>query len=291
MRNMFLVMVAVLLIAFSGSSIAQFSSELWLKVSDNKGSAPYTMMYGNHVNGTYGEIVGGTAQKDSLNPTIIERESPPLPPGLGVVWRPSRSGVSWGVGFLTYDFKGYASDPTRKDTFKVFFSNQTATDADITIEWPDATYLGARCSAMTMKIGADVYDMFAQTSVVIPAAGDNSVTQAIIYKTGSSIIDNVKQEKSTVPAGYKLGENYPNPFNPSTTIIFDVLKSSNIEIAIYNVLGQKVTTLVSNVLNPGSYSTNWNAASNSTGVYYVRMTAKENGVEQFSSLQKILFVK
>lgn len=284
---MFLVTIVLLLLTMSNMLFAQSkSSEFKITVSDDAGSAPAVMMFGNHVDGTYGATL---AQLDSLNPTIVERESPPLPPGLGVVWKPARAGMNWGIGLMTYDFRGYTSE-TQIDTFKISFVNGDSY-ADITLEWPDATYLGLRCTGMTIKIGTDIIDMFAQTSYTIVDAGEIPINSATITKTGCFIIDDVKLEKSTVPAGYKLNQNFPNPFNPSTTITFDVLKSSNIDVSVYNVLGQKVASLVSRDLNPGTYSTNWNAASYSSGVYYVRMTAKENGVEQYSSLHKMLFVK
>lgn len=285
---MFFVTMVIMLLTMSSMMNAQpWSSEFKITVSDDVGSAPYVMMFGNHVNGTYGVNL---TQLDSLNPTIVERESPPPTPGLTVVWKPTRAGMNWGNGLLTYDFRGYV-DAGQKDTFKIFFNQAGDSFADITLTWPDATYLGARCTGMTIKFGADVIDMFAQTSYTVVDAGEIPLNTATIIKTGCVIFDDVKLEKSTVPAGYKLNQNFPNPFNPSTTITFDVLKSSNIEVAVYNVLGQKVASLVSRDLNPGSYSTNWNAGSYSSGVYYVRMTAKENGVEQYSSLHKMLFVK
>jgi hypothetical protein len=240
--------------------------------------------------------------KDSLDPVYIEKESPPLPPGLGVVWRPSRSGVSWGIGFLKYDIKDWTSED-RVDTFRLYFANAGATDADITISWPDAATLGAHCTAASIKIGSDVIDMFSQSSFVVVDAGDNGISQAYIYKTGAKLVETigtgtgaVKQEKTVVPQEFRLYNNYPNPFNPSTTITFDIQKSSNVEVAIYNILGQKVTTLVAQELAPGTYSTVWDATSSqnltvSSGVYYVRLIARDRGVEQYSALHKLLFVK
>lgn len=286
MRKMLFVVTAILLLTLSSMVFAQSSSEFRITVSDNKGSAPQVMVFGNHLNGTYG--VGG--EKDSLNPTLIERESPPPTPGLFIVWKPSRSGVNWGNGFLTYDFKGY-TDSAQKDTFKLSFAQNEFSDADITLTWGELSHLEARATAMTVRAGAETFDMFTQSSVTLPAANDNGIFFVTIIKTGCNIIDNVKLENPTVPGNYRLNQNFPNPFNPSTTITFDVLKSSNVEISVYNVLGQKVSTLVSRDLNPGSYSTNWSASSFSSGVYYVRMSVKENGVEQYSSLRKLLFVK
>lgn len=289
--------VSVIFLICSGAAFAQNASILTISVGDDQGSATYDMVFGNHVNATWG--MGG--EKDSLDPTYIEKESPPLPPGLGVVWRPSRPGVSWGNGFLKYDIKGW-TDVAQVDTFRLYFANGMAPEADITLTWPDAATLGLHATAMTLRIlGGETIDMFTQTSITIVDAGDNSINQAYIYKTGATLIETigdvaVKQEKTVVPDEFRLYHNYPNPFNPTTTIRFDVLKTSNIDVSVYNILGQKVTTLVSQELAPGTYSTTWDATNSSniilsSGVYYVRMIARDRGIEQYSALHKLLFVK
>jgi hypothetical protein len=292
-----LLSVSVVLLLCSAAALAQApnASILTINVGDDQGSATYVMTFGSHMLATWG--MG--AVKDSLDPVYIEKESPPLPPGLGVVWRPSRSGVSWGIGFLKYDIKDW-TDPARVDTHRLYFANASATDADITLTWPDAATLGAHCTAASIKIGTDVIDMFTQTSFTVVDAGDNGISQAYIYKTGAILVETigtaVKQEKTVVPEEFRLYHNFPNPFNPTTTITFDILKSSNVDVSIYNILGQKVTTLVSQELAPGTYSTTWDATSSlnvtvSSGVYYVRMIARDRGVEQYSALHKLLFVK
>lgn len=295
MKQLLSVSVVLLLCSYTAVAQAPNASILTVSVGDDQGSATYEMEFGSHEDATWG--MGGV--KDSLDPVYIEKESPPLPPGLGVVWRPSRSGVSWGIGFLKYDIKDW-TDEARVDTFRLYFANAGATEADITISWPDAATLGAHCTGMTLRVGTDYYDMFTQTSLVIEDAGDNGVSQAYIYKTGAIKVERiggaVKQEKTIIPEEFRLYNNFPNPFNPTTTITFDILKTSDVEVAIYNILGQKVTTLVSQELAPGTYSTMWDATSSqnltvSTGVYYVRMTARDRGVEQFSALHKLLFVK
>jgi hypothetical protein len=283
--------ISVFLTFYCTTTIAQnVSSILHIFVADDQGSATYDMVYGNHINATWG--MGG--EKDSLDPAYIEKESPPLPPGLGVVWRPSRSGVSWGIGFLKFDIKGW-TNAAQVDTFRLYFANASATDADITLSWADAATLSAYCTAMTIRVGSDYYDMFTQTSLVIADAGDNGVSQAYIYKIGA-ILNRIKLEKTVIPEEFILYHNYPNPFNPTTTITFDILRTSDVEVAIYNIIGQKVTTLVSQELTPGTYSTVWDARNSmnvtvNSGVYYVRMIARYRGIEQYSAINKILFVK
>ncbi|UCG55151.1 MAG: T9SS type A sorting domain-containing protein, partial [Dehalococcoidia bacterium] len=65
---------------------------------------------------------------------------------------------------------------------------------------------------------------------------------------------------------------YPNPFNPSTTIEFDLPKTSQVTLKIYNILGEEVATLVSDRLTAGSYSYEWNASNLSSGVYLYRLS-------------------
>ncbi len=75
------------------------------------------------------------------------------------------------------------------------------------------------------------------------------------------------------PSGFVLEQNYPNPFNPVTSIQFSIPQSSFVRLAVFTVLGQEVTTLVSEELHPGEYSTSWDASEQSSGVYLCRLNA------------------
>ena len=82
-------------------------------------------------------------------------------------------------------------------------------------------------------------------------------------------------ENSYLPVSTQLLQNYPNPFNPSTTISYTIgaqnIVPQRVELSIYNILGQKVTTLVSDYKQPGQYFVNWNAGQMASGIYYYRM--------------------
>ena len=71
----------------------------------------------------------------------------------------------------------------------------------------------------------------------------------------------------------RLTQNYPNPFNPTTTISFDLPKTSEVTLKIFNILGEEVTTLVSDRLSAGLYSYEWVASNLASGVYLYRLTA------------------
>lgn len=70
-----------------------------------------------------------------------------------------------------------------------------------------------------------------------------------------------------------LANNYPNPFNPSTKIQFSLPKAAYVTLKIYNSLGQEVTKLVSENMNAGTYTTEWNASGFASGVYFCRLDA------------------
>jgi hypothetical protein len=71
----------------------------------------------------------------------------------------------------------------------------------------------------------------------------------------------------------KLFPNYPNPFNPSTTIVFDLPKTSQVTLKVFNILGEEVATIVSDRLSTGSYKYDWNAGDFASGVYLYRLEA------------------
>jgi len=76
-----------------------------------------------------------------------------------------------------------------------------------------------------------------------------------------------------IPKQFVLKQNYPNPFNPSTTIELFIPKTEQVSLKVYNVLGQKVVTLINENLKPGEYKYVWNASAYATGVYYYKIEA------------------
>ena len=84
------------------------------------------------------------------------------------------------------------------------------------------------------------------------------------------------QNNSRVAETFSLSQNYPNPFNPSTTIKFTIPEASFVTMSVYDMLGREVKNLVSENLNKGQYSVNFEASNLSSGVYYYRLNAFSN---------------
>jgi len=91
-----------------------------------------------------------------------------------------------------------------------------------------------------------------------------------------NIITNRDANHNTVPGSFKLYQNYPNPFNPNTVIRYDLPFTAQVELSIYDILGQKVTTLVNNRQPVGRYGIEWDASGISSGLYYYIITAGDN---------------
>jgi len=88
--------------------------------------------------------------------------------------------------------------------------------------------------------------------------------EAEISTTATSI---TKDDDFEIPEMVALDGNYPNPFNPSTTIRYGIREQGHIEITIYNVLGRQVTTLVDGRVTAGWHEVRWDASRNASGVY------------------------
>ncbi|MCK4560987.1 MAG: family 10 glycosylhydrolase [Calditrichia bacterium] len=73
------------------------------------------------------------------------------------------------------------------------------------------------------------------------------------------------------PSDFTLNQNYPNPFNPSTVISWQLEVGGRVELTIFNIIGEKVTTLVSEKQQAGHHQIEWNASRYASGVYYYRL--------------------
>ncbi|UCE04602.1 MAG: T9SS type A sorting domain-containing protein, partial [bacterium] len=96
----------------------------------------------------------------------------------------------------------------------------------------------------------------------------------------------VRPDHNELPLGYALKQNYPNPFNPTTKINFTVGKLSNVELTVYNVLGQKVATLVNKQMPAGDYKVIWDATDMSSGLYFYTMK-----VDKHTKTRKMMVIK
>jgi trimeric autotransporter adhesin len=102
-------------------------------------------------------------------------------------------------------------------------------------------------------------------------AGGKASIHIARWKTGNLL--SIIPQHQTVPVSTRLGGNYPNPFNPSTTIHFTIAHTSAVSLKIYDILGRETATVVGRILPPGSYSERWDAAGRASGVYFYRLTA------------------
>jgi hypothetical protein len=189
--------------------------------------------------------------------------------------------------------------------FDVYLKNlgQTATAEDVRATlYPDTTHpcfisMGQRYREFgDIKSGERAKGQYTMTidtlclkdsAIMIPftveiASGDYVFWEDIIDVTVSEI------EKSPIVMliVFNLNQNYPNPFNPMTTIKYQLPINSDVELSIYNLLGQKIATLVSEKQKAGYHQVEWDASGFASGIYYYRIEAGE-----FQDVKKMILIR
>ncbi len=112
----------------------------------------------------------------------------------------------------------------------------------------------------------------------IPKSGDQSANQnkPVVTKLNDAII----------PNNFLLEQNYPNPFNPVTKIQFKLPKESNINLSVFNMLGQLVTTIYSGKLDAGTHFVEFDGSDLPSGIYFYRLEA-----DNFVQTKKMTLMK
>ncbi len=156
---------------------------------------------------------------------------------------------------------------------------------DITVERrPNETYADLSWSVNALPEGysAVLYDFTANRVVNLlenhqaRISGPDIHRGKVIAGTSAFILGEIVKIRETIPERFALHPNFPNPFNPNTTIRFDVAKTGRVKIQIYNVLGQLVNTLVNSEMETGKYDIQWNGKDArsvpvSSGIYICRL--------------------
>jgi hypothetical protein len=147
---------------------------------------------------------------------------------------------------------------------------------------------------ITMAVGDSVADSvrFSPTAEQVYSGdlvitSDSPSSPSTIPVSGTGVIPSFSgHTASDIPADYFLGPNFPNPFNPTTTIRFGLPRSSLVQIQICDLQGRLVESLASRVFEAGTHTLNYDASAHASGMYVVRMTS-----ETFSSAQKLILLK
>ena len=160
--------------------------------------------------------------------------------------------TTYGVGLLAYIGAVRGGQGTTQSY--AYKKTVVGTNADWTPTWPLPERSALVYSNQTLKTGATDGT----------AIGDTNFTSSLTA---------VEQIPTTVPNEFKLYNAYPNPFNPSTNIKFNLAKSGYVSLKVYNMIGQLVRTIVDNVYkNKGEYEYNVSMDNLSSGVYFYTLT-------------------
>lgn len=218
----------------------------------------------------------------------------------GAVWVFVRNGLSWTQQGNKLVGTGATGNASQGFSISLSYDGNTAVVGGIDDNaFAGATWVFSRIGGVWNQVGNKLVGTGAVGSsnqggavaispdgntIIVGGIADNTnLGAAWIFIPGTTSVQNSSGE---VPNGFQLSQNYPNPFNPSTTINFSIPQSGYVSLDIYNINGERVTTLVSEELNAGSYDYNWDASSLSSGVYFYKLISSS-----FTSTNKMLLLK
>jgi len=173
-------------------------------------------------------------------------------------------GVALGLNILTFNSSG-------------FYVFQPGTYTLGTMRWN----IVSNCTNtnMTFRIPPSTFPTVVLDSLT-PLVSGTTFTTSNPTITGNFNISN------EIPSEFKLYENYPNPFNPTTSIKYDIANNSFVKLTVYDVTGKAVETLVNETMNAGKYEATFNGSKYASGVYFAKIEAGS-----YNHIVKMLMVK
>jgi photosystem II stability/assembly factor-like uncharacterized protein len=146
-----------------------------------------------------------------------------------------------------------------------------------------------------MSLSSGSYSSFYAASFVDSAHGIIIGEGGAILSTtpGASVVSVEDDRTAGIPNEPSLAQNFPNPFNPSTAISFQLSALSWITLDVFDVLGRKVATLIDGTQSPGAHIVKWDGSALPSGVYFYRLRARDalTGSERLVETKKMLLIR
>jgi endoglucanase len=115
--------------------------------------------------------------------------------------------------------------------------------------------------------------------------------EALLSPSGLPTSVNHGHLERPTPDAFGLLQNYPNPFNPETTILYRIPFDGRVKIAVYDVLGREVQTLLEGLQQAGNHEVRFDASEIASGVYFYRLSAESIGKESYTNAKKMVVLK
>ena len=129
----------------------------------------------------------------------------------------------------------------------------------------------------------------------MPSAADTTIeddwSELLCFTLGEPVGSEREETAAATPTTFALEQNYPNPFNPATTIRYALPEAATVRLTVFNVLGERVATLVNGKQDAGFYEASFEATRFATGVYFYRIDALGASGERFQETRKMLLIK
>jgi hypothetical protein len=267
-------------------------SGIMLGTAGDLGTQVITLSRGDNVTVTGQVVMSAYGTKiDTLTSLVVNSHGNPMP--TPTVLTTGACGTST-LGVLTGEpysgtlvtYQNVSVDSANADGPLYNYGEQYVTDGSThsRIIWSDGgtTYCNDGTRATTVKIG----DKFTSVTGVLGYTHSNyklcprKNEDVLGYKT------DIKRENDLRAASYSLKQNFPNPFNPSTTISYSIPTTGLVTLKVYDVLGREVQTLVNQVQQNGNYRVSFNASSMPSGIYFYNLTSNN-----FSQVKKMILIK
>jgi len=135
----------------------------------------------------------------------------------------------------------------------------------------------SKSELMSFKLGRTVQAKYVKLVLLQP--NWSPYQQIVEFGVGSNSSKNSAEPTSevmgisAVPMEYALDQNYPNPFNPVTTIFYSLPDDVQVKLTVFSITGREVATLADEFQSKGSYSVQWNANGNPSGLYFYQLSA------------------
>jgi hypothetical protein len=211
--------------------------------------------------------------------------------GVVTIWRPTT------IIQPTTTYTGYKLLSSSLNTLKIidWFSGYDAVDSDL-YNWLNAGAIDPEYASGTdgtvifvggeeLEIAPDGTGEF-HFAVAVGKEQDEMLANIALAEAQYAVLTSIDLEDENIPSEYLLAQNYPNPFNPATTINFSIPEQTNVNLKIYNALGQLVESAINTNLTAGNYSYEFDAGKLTSGIYFYSIAT-----DNFVQTRKMMLVK